>query len=98
MTPGWSGDPATVDVGNAGTVFRFVPPLAALAKADVRFHGDSRAAQRPVGPLLDGLRQIGVEVDDAGRAAVPFTIRGRGGVRGGRWRWTPPRPRSSSRP
>lgn len=83
VTPGWSGDPATVDVGNAGTVLRFVPPLAALAKADVRFHGDSRAAQRPVGPLLDGLRQIGVEVDDAGRAAVPFTIRGRGGVRGG---------------
>jgi 3-phosphoshikimate 1-carboxyvinyltransferase len=83
VTPGWSGDPATVDVGNAGTVLRFVPPLAALAKADVRFHGDSRAAQRPVGQLLDGLRQIGVEVDDAGRAAVPFTIRGRGGVRGG---------------
>jgi 3-phosphoshikimate 1-carboxyvinyltransferase len=83
VTPGWSGDPATVDVGNAGTVLRFVPPLAALAKADVHFHGDSRAAQRPVGQLLDGLRQLGVEVDDAGRAAVPFTIRGRGGVRGG---------------
>src|SRR5579871_2692353 len=53
VTPGWSGDPATVDVGNAGTVLRFVPPLAALAKADVRFHGDSRAAQRPVAQLLD---------------------------------------------
>lgn len=83
VTPGWSGDPATVDVGNAGTVLRFVPPLAALAKADVRFRGDSRAAQRPVGQLLDALRQIGVEVDDGGQAAVPFTIRGRGGVRGG---------------
>lgn len=83
VAPGWTGDPAIVDVGNAGTVLRFMPPLAALAKADVRFRGDARAAQRPVHQLLDGLRQIGVEVDDAGRAAVPFTIRGRGGVRGG---------------
>lgn len=83
VAPGWTGEPASVNVGNAGTVLRFMPPLAALAKADVRFHGDARATQRPVGELLDGLRQIGVDVDDNGRGAVPFTIRGRGGVRGG---------------
>jgi 3-phosphoshikimate 1-carboxyvinyltransferase len=83
VTPGWSGDPATVDVGNAGTVLRFVPPLAALAKADVRFRGDSRAAERPVDQLLAGLRQLGADVDDAARGALPFTIRGHGGVRGG---------------
>lgn len=72
--------PADIDVGNAGTVMRFVPPVAALASGPVRFHGDARASQRPVGRLLDGLRALGVEV--AGHA-VPFTLEGRGHVRGG---------------
>jgi 3-phosphoshikimate 1-carboxyvinyltransferase len=83
VTPGWSGIPASIDVGNAGTVLRFVPPVAALAGADVEFTGDPRAAQRPVGQLLDGLRQLGVEVADGGRGAVPFVVRGRGRVAGG---------------
>ncbi len=83
VTPGWSGTPARIDVGNAGTVLRFVPPVAALAPADVEFTGDPRAAQRPVGPLLHGLRQLGVEVGDGGRGAVPFVVRGRGRVAGG---------------
>jgi 3-phosphoshikimate 1-carboxyvinyltransferase len=94
VTPGWSGSPrgasggrpggpARVDVGNAGTVLRFVPPVAALAPGDVEFSGDPRAAQRPVGPLLDGLRQLGVEVADGGRGTVPFVVRGRGRVAGG---------------
>jgi 3-phosphoshikimate 1-carboxyvinyltransferase len=83
VTPGWRAGTATVDVGNAGTVLRFVPPAAALARADVEFHGDPRAAERPVWPLLSGLRQLGVQIDDAGRGAVPFTVRGRGAVPGG---------------
>jgi 3-phosphoshikimate 1-carboxyvinyltransferase len=83
VTPGWSGRPARVDVGNAGTVLRFVPPIAALTTAPVEFTGDPRAAERPVGQLLDGLRQLGVEISDDGRAAVPFTVRGRGRVAGG---------------
>jgi len=83
VTPGWTSEAARVDVGNAGTVLRFVPPVAALSKADVRFSGDPRAAERPVGQLLSGLRQLGVEIEDGGRGAVPFTIRGHGGVRGG---------------
>jgi 3-phosphoshikimate 1-carboxyvinyltransferase len=83
VTPGWASGPVRVDVGNAGTVLRFVPPAAALATADVEFSGDPRVAQRPVGQLLAGLRQAGVEVNDGGRAAVPFIVRGRGRVRGG---------------
>jgi 3-phosphoshikimate 1-carboxyvinyltransferase len=83
VTPGWASEPASVDVGNAGTVLRFVPPVSALASADVRFSGDPRVAMRPVGQLLAGLRQLGVEIDDDGRDAVPFTVRGRGRVRGG---------------
>jgi len=83
VTPGWASGRIAVDVGNAGTVLRFVPPAAALVTGDVEFSGDPRAAHRPVGQLLAGLRQAGVEVEDGGRGAVPFVIRGRGRVRGG---------------
>jgi 3-phosphoshikimate 1-carboxyvinyltransferase len=83
VTPGRLGGRGVVDVGNAGTVLRFVPPLAALARADVEFRGDARASQRPVGPLLAALRDLGAVIDDEGRGAVPFVVRGRGGVSGG---------------
>jgi 3-phosphoshikimate 1-carboxyvinyltransferase len=83
VTPGRLAGRGSVDVGNAGTVMRFVPPVAALARGDVEFQGDARASQRPVGPLLAALRDLGAVIDDAGRGAVPFIIRGRGGVSGG---------------
>jgi 3-phosphoshikimate 1-carboxyvinyltransferase len=72
-----------VDVGNAGTVLRFAPPVAALTGVPVDFRGDARAAQRPVGPLLAALRDLGAVVDDGGRGALPFTVRGAGSVPGG---------------
>ena len=83
VAPGQVSGKVTVDVGNAGTVLRFVPPAAALAEGDVEFSGDARAAQRPVGQLLASLRVAGVDIDDGGRGAVPFVVRGRGRVRGG---------------
>jgi 3-phosphoshikimate 1-carboxyvinyltransferase len=75
--------PAAVDVGNAGTVMRFVPPVAALADGEVRFDGDPRARERPVGPLLAALRALGADIDDGGRGALPLTVRGTGAVPGG---------------
>jgi 3-phosphoshikimate 1-carboxyvinyltransferase len=83
VTPGRLTGRATVDVGNAGTVLRFVPPVAALARGDVEFQGDARASERPVGPLLAALRDLGAVIDDGGRGAVPFIVRGRGGISGG---------------
>jgi 3-phosphoshikimate 1-carboxyvinyltransferase len=83
VRPGQPGGTARVDVGNAGTVIRFVPPVAALTSADVEFGGDDRASRRPVGPLLAGLRELGATIDDGGRGAIPFRVRGRGAVRGG---------------
>ena len=73
-----------VDTGLAGTVMRFVPPIAALADAPVTFDGDDRARERPMWTLIEALRQAGVVVDDAGRGRLPFTVRGTGSVRGGR--------------
>jgi 3-phosphoshikimate 1-carboxyvinyltransferase len=77
------GSEVSVDVGNAGTVMRFVPAVAALTSAVVAFDGDARIRQRPVGPILGALRQLGAEIEDGGRGAVPFTVHGRGAVRGG---------------
>jgi 3-phosphoshikimate 1-carboxyvinyltransferase len=73
----------TIDTGLAGTVMRFVPPMAALATGAVTFDGDPYARERPMATLLDGLRQLGVEVDDGGRRRMPFTVHGKGVVDGG---------------
>ena len=69
-----------IDCGLAGTVLRFVPPLAALSTESVVFDGDEQARSRPIAPLLDGLRGLGVPVAGDG---LPFTVRGAGSVRGG---------------
>src|SRR5581483_8124126 len=86
VTPGHPapGAAVRVDLGNAGTVMRFVPGLAALTSASVTFDGDERIRLRPIGPILAALRQVGAEIDDGGRGAAPFTVHGRGAVRGGR--------------
>ena len=81
VTPPASFTAGTIDVGQAGTIMRFVPALAALADGTTRFVGDAEAEVRPVGPLLDGLRQAGVDLEHAG--AIPFTVHGTGAVRGG---------------
>lgn len=83
VQPGVLRGPAEVDCGLAGTVMRFVPPAAALAEGEVRFDGDPHARTRPMGAILTALRSLGIEVDDDGRGALPFTVRGQGRVRGG---------------
>ncbi len=73
----------TIDCGLAGTVMRFLPPLAALAKGQVHFDGDPHARTRPMTGVLEALRSLGVTVEDGGRGTLPFTVAGRGRVRGG---------------
>jgi 3-phosphoshikimate 1-carboxyvinyltransferase len=74
------GGEATVDCGLAGTVLRFVPPLAALGAGAVTFDGDEQARVRPIAPLLDALRGLGVNIDGN---ALPFVVHGTGSVAGG---------------
>jgi 3-phosphoshikimate 1-carboxyvinyltransferase len=71
---------AVVDCGLAGTVLRFVPPVAALGGQIVGFDGDEQARGRPIAPLLDALRGLGVDIDGDG---LPFSVRGTGSVAGG---------------
>ncbi|MCX5228552.1 3-phosphoshikimate 1-carboxyvinyltransferase [Streptomyces sp. NPDC006553] len=75
--------PATVDVGNAGTVMRFLPPVTALADGPVRFDGDPRSHERPLHGVIDALRALGARIDDEGRGALPMTVHGAGGLDGG---------------
>ncbi|HEY7718210.1 MAG TPA: 3-phosphoshikimate 1-carboxyvinyltransferase, partial [Pedococcus sp.] len=83
VTPGaWDRD-ADVDCGLAGTVMRFVPPVAGLARGTVRFDGDPHMRLRPVGPMLAALGALGVRVEDGGRGALPFEVHGGGAVPGG---------------
>lgn len=63
----------TIDVGLAGTVLRFLLPVAALADGTTTFVGDAEMAARPLAPLLDGLTQLGALID--GRQ-VPLRVTG----------------------
>lgn len=84
VSPGPLQEPAeTVDCGLAGTVMRFVPPVAALADGPVTFDGDPHARTRPMHEVLHGLRGLGVEIEDQGRGTLPFTVHGTDRVRGG---------------
>ncbi|MET9297480.1 3-phosphoshikimate 1-carboxyvinyltransferase [Streptomyces sp. NPDC003077] len=75
--------PATVDVGNAGTVMRFLPPVAALATGPIRFDGDPRSYERPLGGVINALRALGARIDDGERGALPMTVYGTGALDGG---------------
>lgn len=70
-----------VDVGNAGTVARFLPPVAALSLGAVHLDGDPRVRERPLGPLLAALRELGADLDRTD--ALPLTVTGHGTLEGG---------------
>ena len=70
-----SAQAVSIECGLAGTVMRFVPALAALLPGEFAFDGDPHARQRPMGPVLEGLRQLGVQVDcEQGENALPFVL------------------------
>lgn len=73
----------SIDCGLAGTVMRFLPPIAALALGPVAFDGDEAARKRPMRTTIDSLRALGVDVSDDGRGRLPFSLYGSGEVAGG---------------
>ena len=83
ITPGKFFGPASVDVGNAGTVMRFLPPVAALANGLIHFDGDARSHERPVGPVISALEELGVTIEHGNRYSLPLTINGSGIIKGG---------------
>lgn len=83
VTPHFMRGPAAIDVGLAGTVMRFLPPLAALAHGEITFDGDAHARQRPMATVIESLKDLGVEVWDRGTGRLPFVLTADGEVRGG---------------
>ncbi len=83
ITPGALTGPALVDVGNAGTVMRFLPPVAALAKGAISFDGDARAYERPIAPVIRALEELGVVIDHEQRYSLPMVVNGTGSLPGG---------------
>lgn len=84
VTPGELSGGTSIDCGLAGTVMRFLPPVAALALGPVAFDGDEAARRRPMRTTIDSLRALGVDVSDDGRGRLPFSLYGTGAVEGGR--------------
>jgi 3-phosphoshikimate 1-carboxyvinyltransferase len=72
-----------IDVGNAGTVMRFLPPLAALATGEVAFDGDPRSYERPLGPVIKALEELGISIEHEGRYSLPLKLQGKGDIPGG---------------
>lgn len=87
--PDWLVNPAPlqgdvrVGVGLSGTVMRFGTAMAGLADGPVELVGDPHAANRPMGPLVQTLRGLGVRIDASGTDGMPLTVHGQGGIKGG---------------
>ena len=81
---GWDGcvppGPATIDVRQAGTAARFLPPLLALGQGTYTVDGSSQMRSRPLADLVAALRELGVHVKGDG---LPLEVVATGGVRGG---------------
>ena len=84
VTPTPLFGPAGIDVGNAGTVMRFLPPVAAMAKGLIHFDGDARSHERPLGPVIAALEALGVSIEHGSRYSLPMTINAHGQLKGGR--------------
>jgi len=88
--PDWVVTPAeeligstTISCGLAGTVMRFMPPVAALALGPTAFDGDAAARKRPMSAMVQALRELGADISDDGTGMLPFTVHGTGSLRGG---------------
>ena len=84
VTPGEFSGSTEIDCGLAGTVMRFVPPIATLSTGAIRFDGDPRARVRPMSAVIKALRELGAEIVDDGRGTLPFVINAKGFMPGGR--------------
>ena len=62
---------AELFLGNAGTAFRPLTAALALAGGDYVLKGVARMHERPIGDLVDGLRQLGADVTYLGNEGYP---------------------------
>ena len=58
-------------MGNAGTAMRPLTAALALMGGNAKLHGVPRMHERPIGDLVDALRQLGCHIDYTGQAGFP---------------------------
>ena len=77
-----TGPPATsadVYCRDAGTAARFLPALAAAGQGTFRFDASPQMRRRPVGPMVDALRALGVTIThEEADGHLPLTVQTRG--------------------
>ncbi len=73
---------AELDCGESGTTIRFMTAVCSLVDGVCKLTGGRSLSRRPMEPLVDGLRQLGVKIDSKG-GLPPITVKGRGRIRGG---------------
>ena len=72
-------------MGNAGTAMRPLTAALALMGASARLHGVARMHERPIGDLVDALRQLGCAIDYTGQEGFPpLHLKGHGGLKLGK--------------
>jgi len=77
---------ATLEIGNAGTAARFLTAAVALGRGTYVVDGSPAMRKRPIQPLVDGLRALGVDVETReGNGCPPVVVRA-AGIPGGRAR------------
>ncbi len=77
-----AGQPLELFLGNAGTAMRPLAAALCLGEGDVVLTGEPRMKERPIGHLVDALRQGGAQIDYLEQTDYP-PLRLRGGFQGG---------------
>lgn len=82
----WPSGEAALYCGNAGTVARFLTAAVCVGEGQYTLDGAARMRQRPISPLVDGLRNLGAEIAYGSvEGSLPLQIAARG-LRGGNLR------------
>jgi 3-phosphoshikimate 1-carboxyvinyltransferase len=79
----WQAPQQALFLGNAGTATRFLTAALANFEGEFVVDGDEYMRKRPIGPLVDALQRMGVDVS-APSGCPPVTVKGLGGLAGGR--------------
>ncbi|RTE87296.1 MULTISPECIES: 3-phosphoshikimate 1-carboxyvinyltransferase [Gammaproteobacteria] len=61
----------TLDLGNAGTAMRPLTAILAARPGQYLLTGDKRMCERPIGPLVEALRQLGADIEYKGQIGFP---------------------------
>src|SRR5438309_9834903 len=77
---------ATLEIGNAGTAARFLTAAVALGRGTFVIDGSAAMRKRPIQPLLDGLRALGVDAESREATGCPPVVVRAKGIAGGRAR------------